>query len=228
MTRGIKADLKGSKYGNLTVLGYAGTDDHKNAIWKCFCECGKEVKVRAAFLKKGQTFCGRDCDIYRNSLVKDITGQQFGELTAIELIGFDGARKSVWNFSCSCGNTKAITSDRVLSGNSKTCGEGIHYPGRKHGLSHTKEMKNAWSRAYKCKKSLRVPSWVTQEMMDEMIQIYKQAKRVTLETGVPHEVDHFYPLGGKLVSGLHVPNNLRIVTKTDNRRKTNKLIDEIC
>jgi hypothetical protein len=52
--------------------------------------------------------------------------------------------------------------------------------------------------------------------------IYAEAKAMTLLTGIPHEVDHVLPLLGKDVSGLHVETNLRVVTRTENRRKSNR------
>lgn len=52
---------------------------------------------------------------------------------------------------------------------------------------------------------------------------YDEAVRLTRETGVPHEVDHIFPLMGDTVSGLHVPENLQILTRSANRTKQNKV-----
>jgi len=47
------------------------------------------------------------------------------------------------------------------------------------------------------------------------------AQRLTRTTGVPHEVDHEVPLLGKAVCGLHWEGNLRVVARSENRRKGN-------
>lgn len=49
--------------------------------------------------------------------------------------------------------------------------------------------------------------------------IYRQAR----EMGPGYHVDHYYPLLGERVSGLHVVENLRIITAAENCAKKNKM-----
>jgi hypothetical protein len=46
---------------------------------------------------------------------------------------------------------------------------------------------------------------------------------LAVDTGILHEVDHIYPLCGDTCSGLHVPWNLRVITKHENRVKNKAL-----
>lgn len=50
-------DLRGDKYGRLTVTAFAGVI--RCVIWKCLCDCGKEVEIQANNLRSGHTkSCG--------------------------------------------------------------------------------------------------------------------------------------------------------------------------
>lgn len=63
------------------------------------------------------------------------------------------------------------------------------------------------------------PSWAD---IEAMRAFYKKAKELTEKTGVPHEVDHIYPLKSPIMCGLHVPCNLQILTKAENSAKKNR------
>lgn len=75
-------------------------------------------------------------------------------------------------------------------------------------------------RAHKLKQ--QTPSWADKRKIKEH---YIQARALSKETGIHHCVDHIIPLQGEFVSGLHVENNLQILTKTENSRKHNKYVD---
>lgn len=68
------------------------------------------------------------------------------------------------------------------------------------------------------KRDKSCPPWADKNKIQE---IYIEAKRLTQETGIPHEVDHIIPSTHPLVCGLHVETNLQVLTKSDNRKKFN-------
>lgn len=63
-----------------------------------------------------------------------------------------------------------------------------------------------------------IPKWAS---LAAIVEIYETAIAKTEETGTPHEVDHIIPLQGRLVCGLHVEYNLRVVPRHENRSKSN-------
>jgi hypothetical protein len=68
------------------------------------------------------------------------------------------------------------------------------------------------------------PAWADSKAI---IEVYKEARRLSKETGVKHHVDHIIPLRGKLVCGLHVHNNLRAIPAKENMSKSNKMLPEL-
>lgn len=228
MTRGIAANLEGKRFGHLIVQERTDSDKSGNAQWVCICDCGNLAVVRASFLQKGQIVCSRKCSLSPARQIKDIAGKTFAALKAIHHAGFQGKRKALWLFQCSCGNQITVPSDRVLNAGMKTCGKGIHASSYRHGLSKTRGYKSMHFMKYTANKKNQTPKWLTKSDIDEMTAIYIKASEMTRETGIIYEVDHFYPLQGKKVSGLHVPANLRIVTRSENRKKINRLPDDVC
>jgi hypothetical protein len=66
-------------------------------------------------------------------------------------------------------------------------------------------------------KMQRTPVWSD---LAKIRQIYAQARKVGMV------VDHIIPLQGKLVSGLHVPENLQIIPAIENMKKGNRFTIE--
>jgi hypothetical protein len=64
-----------------------------------------------------------------------------------------------------------------------------------------------------------IPKWVN---LNEIKAIYEEADRLQKLDGIPRHVDHIIPLQHELVCGLHVENNLQILTAEENQRKSNK------
>lgn len=71
-----------------------------------------------------------------------------------------------------------------------------------------------------------MPGWLTGEQLEAMRQTYLQARRLTVETGIKHEVDHAHPIKGDTVCGLHVPWNLRVVPISVNKQKWRRLLPD--
>ena len=69
------------------------------------------------------------------------------------------------------------------------------------------------------------PKWLAKEHKRAIRQLYIDAMTVSRVTGVPYVVDHIIPLLGSMVSGLHVPWNLRVITREENLAKSNQVVD---
>ncbi len=57
-------DLTGQRFGKLTVLGRAGSNEYGAAVWRCRCDgCGRVVEVIGSVLHRGdaRSCGGKDC-----------------------------------------------------------------------------------------------------------------------------------------------------------------------
>lgn len=55
MGRGKEAiDITGQRFGHLTVIERAGTNEERKATWKCACDCGNECIVVGKYLRNGK------------------------------------------------------------------------------------------------------------------------------------------------------------------------------
>lgn len=66
-----------------------------------------------------------------------------------------------------------------------------------------------------------IPNWLTLYQQEQINAIYRKCRQMTLETGIQHHVDHIVPIHGVDVCGLHVPENLQILTASENCSKRN-------
>ena len=99
-----------------------------------------------------------------------------------------------------------------------------------------REYRNAWKRnnvlqvradtkARRRKHRLATPKWLTRRQKGEIRQLYQIAITMTQTTGEQYVVDHIVPLRSEFVCGLHVPWNLRVITREENLAKSNQLVD---
>lgn len=70
------------------------------------------------------------------------------------------------------------------------------------------------------------PPWLTTKQQDEMKEMYLLASELSWLSEGGLCVDHIVPLQSEIVSGLHVPWNLRIISISENSSKGNRLIHD--
>jgi hypothetical protein len=69
------------------------------------------------------------------------------------------------------------------------------------------------------RKKQATPPWADHDAINA---IYAEAVRLEQETGIKHHVDHIYPLTSSYLCGLHVAENLQILTYAENISKGNR------
>ena len=70
-------------------------------------------------------------------------------------------------------------------------------------------------------KMQRTPKWLTATDIFEIESIYAYAAALNT-IGLRYHVDHIIPLQGTIVSGLHIPENLQVISAWDNISKGNR------
>jgi hypothetical protein len=103
------------------------------------------------------------------------------------------------------------------------------HPDRFREWAKTDYDKNRGAYIFRARVRLRIekearPSWFDSGLVEAK---YREARQRTLDTGIQHVVDHIVPLQGELVRGLHVQDNLRVITFQENAVKSNSLVDDI-
>jgi len=97
----------------------------------------------------------------------------------------------------------------------------------KQHIAYYAKHKAEWLAKFIARRSLKeraVPRWADLKTIEAL---YLVARDLTERTGIKHEVDHIIPLKSEVVCGLHVESNLRVITRYDNRKKSNRLVEDI-
>ena len=114
-------DVIGKVFGRLTVV----RREDKGPKWICLCSCGKTTKpIRNLDLKLGKV---KSCGCYQSEWAsarfkKDLTGQRFGKLIAIECLSLSSQGLYVWLCKCDCGGSKEVVGAYLTRGKTSSCG----------------------------------------------------------------------------------------------------------
>jgi hypothetical protein len=93
------------------------------------------------------------------------------------------------------------------------------YDKERSSLPNRKAEKRNWSRKRKMSVKQATPNWLSE--LDELFikEIYSLAVLRSNAIGIEYQVDHIIPLHGKNVCGLHVPDNLQLLSAKANQQK---------
>lgn len=119
-----KTNLTGRRFGKLVVIGDSGARKNWSILWRCNCDCGGETLAVGSFLTGGSiTNCGcipKKRKVY--GAAEDLTGQQFGQLTALYWVENDRHKNTRWMCRCSCGNMRIVQAAKLKNGATQSCG----------------------------------------------------------------------------------------------------------
>ena len=121
----MNGDLIGRRFGLLTVTEDSGLRTNGGSIrWRCICDCGGEaLATRRQLISGGAASCG--CvpkEHAPKGRAEDLTGRQFGALTALRRGENDGRGHVRWLCRCACGNELLVPAIQLKSGKTRSCG----------------------------------------------------------------------------------------------------------
>lgn len=136
-------NLIGKRFGSLLVVEKT-KDSNGKTSWVCECDCGNKVIISNSYLQSGnKTHCG--CKRKGN-----ITGQRFGRLVALEMVGNDKYGIKLWKCKCDCGNEKIVTYTHLKRGMIKSCGCLHATQNYVHGLNGSRLQGIYYKMLYRC------------------------------------------------------------------------------
>lgn len=76
---------------------------------------------------------------------------------------------------------------------------------------------------YRARIKSAIPKWVSTEERKQIRLLYQQKETLQIANGKEYNIDHIIPLNSKVVCGLHILSNLRIIDADLNNQKGNKI-----
>ena len=119
-----RVNMLGKRFGKLIVVneGYVPEKTKKKRpYWKCICDCGKEVNIKADYLRSGDV---HSCGCFRKERLEiNLLNQKFGKLKVTGKAKKRGVSSSVfWKCMCDCGREHIVSSQHLREGSVKSCG----------------------------------------------------------------------------------------------------------
>lgn len=116
--------LVGKRFNRLVVLEDSGQRQDGMILWKCQCDCGNITYTPTSYLTSGDT---GSCGCYQKDQTsqasrKDIAGQRFGKLVALEPTDMRSGKAIKWKCQCDCGNITYVAITSLNQGLTKSCG----------------------------------------------------------------------------------------------------------
>lgn len=123
-------DLTGQRFGKLVVIRKTGERKFGCPVYLCQCDCGNTREAFSRELRDGTAWncgCSRKPPKKRVKMqqkeIRDLTGQKFGYLTAIEPTGEMQGGYPVWSCRCDCGGHRDVSEFCLVYGRTKYCGK---------------------------------------------------------------------------------------------------------
>lgn len=122
-----KKYLSGQRFGKLTAVRPMEQRKKGIVVWECKCDCGNTTYVTTKDLSSGNTkSCGCLKQVAADEMAEklrcNLENERFGRLTVIRATDKRDRGYIVWECKCDCGNTTYVTTGRLRSGNTKSCG----------------------------------------------------------------------------------------------------------
>lgn len=115
----VTQDLVGQKFGMLTVISRADSNESGKRRWLCRCDCGRETEVLTSNLRRSPNV---SCGCRKRN---DLTGKKIGKLTVLERsdqYATRGQRKrQLWKCLCDCGEVTYKATDTLTNPDRSMC-----------------------------------------------------------------------------------------------------------